>query len=71
MKMIRTTLITLTLSLPTLAWAAIPVIDRSAAYRTFLRSDRSGMYGATTEGGAAAPLSAQAQLFMQLQQMKK
>src|SRR5690554_4353591 len=72
MKMIRTTLITLTLSLPTLAWAAIPVIDRSAAHLepSYAATDQ-GMYGATTESGAAAPLSAQAQLFMQLQQMQE
>lgn len=72
MKMIRATLITLTLSLPTLAWAAIPVIDRSAAYQEpAYAATGQGVHGATAKGGAAAPLSAQAQLFMQLQQMQE
>lgn len=71
MKMIRATLITLALSLPTVALAAIPVIDRSAAYEPSYAATDQGVHGAATESGASAPLSAQAQLFMQLQQMQE
>src|SRR5690554_2076530 len=67
MKIIRPTLIALALSLPTLAVAAIPVTDRSA----YDAGTGQGMNGAVTGGGAAAPLSAQGQLFMQLQQMQQ
>lgn len=71
MKMIRTSLITLTLSLPTLVLAAIPITDRSNAYEQSYADTNQGMYGSATGGGAAAPLSGQAQLFMQLQQMQE
>lgn len=67
MKIIRPTLIALALSLPTLAVAAIPITDRSA----YDAGTGQGMNGAVTGGGAAAPLSAQGQLFMQLQQMQQ
>lgn len=68
--MIRLTLIALALSLPALATAAIPVTDRSAYDQTYAASGQ-GMNGTVTGGGAAAPLSAQGQLFMQLQQMQE
>lgn len=68
--MIRPTLIALALSLPTAALAAIPVTDRSNAYEHYADTNQ-GMHGAATGSGAAAPLSAQAQLFMQLQQMQE
>lgn len=68
--MIRSTLIALALGLPTLAVAAIPITDRSAYEQTYSGADQ-GMNGTATEGGAMAPLSAQGQLFMQLQQMQQ
>ena len=68
--MIRLTLIALALSLPALATAAIPVTDRSAYDQTYAASGQ-GMNGTVTGGGATAPLSAQGQLFMQLQQMQE
>ena len=68
--MIRLTLIALALSLPALATAAIPVTDRSAYDQTYAVSGQ-GMNGTVTGGGATAPLSAQGQLFMQLQQMQE
>ncbi|NLY13661.1 MAG: tol-pal system protein YbgF [Gammaproteobacteria bacterium] len=70
MRMIRPTLIALALSLPALATAAIPITDRSAYDQTYAGTDQ-GMNGAATGGGASAPLSAQGQLFMQLQQMQQ
>ena len=70
MQMIRPTLIALALSLPTLAVAAIPITDRSAYDQTYAGTDQ-GMNGSATGGGASAPLSAQSQLFMQLQQMQE
>ncbi len=70
MKIIRPTLIALALSLPTLAVAAIPIADRSA-YADAYADSGQGMNGTRTGGGAAAPLSAQGQLFMQLQQMQQ
>jgi tol-pal system protein YbgF len=60
----------LALSLPVLASAAIPVTDRSAYDQTYVGSDQ-GVNGAATAGGVSAPPSAQAQLFMQLQQMQE
>ncbi len=60
----------MTLSLPTLAVAAIPVADRSAYDQTYAGTAQ-GMNGTATGGGASAPLSAQSQLFMQLQQMQQ
>ena len=68
--MIRPTLIALALSLPTLAVAAIPITDRPAYDQTYAGTDQ-GMDGTATGGGASAPLSAQGQLFMQLQQMQQ
>ena len=68
--MIRSTLITLVFRLPVFAQAAIPVTDRSAYDQSYAGSDQ-GMSGAATAGGASAPPSAQAQLFMQLQQMQQ
>lgn len=70
MKIIRPTLIALVLSLPVLAVAAIPIADRSAYAEAYTDSGQ-GMNGTRTGGGAAAPLSAQGELFMQLQQMQK
>ena len=69
--MIRPTLIALALSLPSMALAAIPVADRSTAYEQSYADSGQGVYGSATESGAAAPLSGQAQLFMQLQQMQE
>lgn len=68
--MIRPTLIALALSLPVLATAAIPITDRSAYDQTDAGTGQ-GMNGTATGGGATAPLSAQGQLFMQLQQMQE
>ncbi len=70
MRMIRPTLIALALSLPISAVAAIPITDRSAYDQTSAGTDQ-GMNGTATGGGASAPLSAQSQLFMQLQQMQE
>ena len=70
MRIIRPTLIALALSLPTLAVAAIPVADRSA-YADSYAGTAQGMSGTATGGGAQAPLSAQGQLFVQLQQMQE
>lgn len=67
--MIRSTLIALALSLPTLAVAAIPVTDGSG-HNPMLAGANQGMSGTATGGGASAPLSAQGQVFMQLQQMQ-
>lgn len=68
--MIRSTLIALTLSLPTLAVAAIPITDGSG-HQAMYAGANEGLSGAATGGGASAPLSAQGQLFMQLQQMQE
>ena len=70
MRMIRPTLIALALSLPTLAVAAIPITDRTAYDQTYAGTDQ-GVNGTATGGGASASLSAQGQLFMQLQQMQE
>ncbi|HZJ92251.1 MAG TPA: tol-pal system protein YbgF [Thiopseudomonas sp.] len=68
--MIRSTLIALALSLPTLAVAAIPITDGSGLQGMYAGANQ-GLDGAVTGGGASAPLSAQGQLFMQLQQMQE
>lgn len=68
--MIRSTLIALALSLPTLAVAAIPITDGSGHNHMLAGADQ-GMSGTATGGGASAPLSAQGQVFMQLQQMQE
>lgn len=67
--MIRPILIALALSLPALAVAAIPVTDRSAYVVPISKSQ--GMNGTETGSGAQAPLSAQGEMFMQLQQMQR
>lgn len=70
MRMIRPTLIALALSLPTLAVAAIPITDRTAYDQSYAATGQ-GMNGTATGSGASASLSAQGQLFMQLQQMQE
>lgn len=67
--MIRSTLIALTFSLPALAVAAIPVSDKG--HQPMYAGAEQGLNGAATGSGASAPLSAQGQLFMQLQQMQE
>lgn len=61
----------LLLSLPFAAWAEIPVEDSNAAGSSGYPPAGYGTAGAYAGGGAAAPASAQSQLFMQLQQMQE
>ncbi|MDP3844964.1 MAG: tol-pal system protein YbgF [Pseudomonas sp.] len=62
----------LVLSLPLAALAEIPVGDNSAASGSSGYPPAGyGTSGAYAEGGAAAPASAQGQLFLQLQQMQQ
>ncbi|MWV17073.1 tol-pal system protein YbgF [Pseudomonas sp. L-22-4S-12] len=60
------------LALPLAAVAEVPVVDSSAGYGTSSYPPVGyGTNGAYAGGGAAAPASAQGELFMQLQQMQQ
>ncbi|VXB75742.1 Cell division coordinator CpoB [Pseudomonas sp. 8AS] len=62
----------LALALPLAAVAEVPVVDSSAGYGTSSYPPVGyGTNGAYAGGGAAAPASAQGELFMQLQQMQQ
>jgi len=60
------------LSLPLAAWAELPVDETNAAYGSSGYPPAGyGTSGAYAGGGATAPVSAQGQLFVQLQQMQQ
>jgi tol-pal system protein YbgF len=62
----------LVLSLPLAAWAELPVDETNAAYGSSGYPPAGyGTSGAYAGGGATAPVSAQGQLFVQLQQMQQ
>lgn len=62
----------LVLSLPLAAWAELPVDEANAAYGSSGYPPAGyGTSGAYAGGGATAPVSAQGQLFVQLQQMQQ
>ncbi|MBC9251715.1 tol-pal system protein YbgF [Pseudomonas alcaligenes] len=65
------TLTSLALVLPLAALAEVPVEDGSAGYGSSYPPVGYGTNGAYAGGGAAAPTSAQGELFMQLQQMQE
>jgi len=59
--------------MPLAAWAAVPVVDDNSGYNNSGASNPSPGYGASgayAGGGASAPVSAQGELFNQLQQMQ-
>jgi tol-pal system protein YbgF len=64
-------LILSTMVLPLAVWAEVPVVDSDAGYTGggYSQADY-GSGGAYAGGGAAAPASAQGQLFVQLQQLQ-
>lgn len=64
------TLTSLALVLPLAALAEVPVVDGSAGNGSSYPPVGYGTNGAYAGGGAAAPTSAQGELFMQLQQMQ-
>ncbi|MBB2497319.1 tol-pal system protein YbgF [Aquipseudomonas ullengensis] len=65
------TLTSLALVLPLAALAEVPVVDGSAGNGSSYPPVGYGTNGAYAGGGAAAPTSAQGELFMQLQQMQE
>lgn len=67
----RRFLILSTLALPLAAWAEVPVVDSNTGYSGggYSQADYGGG-GAYAGTGAAAPASAQGQLFMQMQQLQ-
>lgn len=75
MRASRRALTVLTLSLaPLAAWAAVPVVDDNSGYNNSASSYPPAGYGtsgAYAEGGVSAPVSAQGELFAQLQQMQE
>jgi TolA-binding protein len=74
MRTCRRAVTILTLSLMPLAvWAAVPVVDDNSGYNNSGGSYPSAGYGASgayAGGGVSAPVSAQGELFNQLQQMQ-
>jgi len=76
MRTCRRAVTALAIALPLVAWGAVPVVDNNDAggYSTSSSSPPSG-YGtigtSSAGGGASAPVSAQGELFMQLQQMQE
>ena len=74
MRTCRRAVTVLALSLaPLAAWAAVPVVDNDAGYNNSGSSYPPAGYGtngAYAGGGVSAPVSAQGQLFNQLQQMQ-
>jgi tol-pal system protein YbgF len=75
MRTCRRALTVLALTLPLFAWGAVPVVDDnnsgSGSSGSSYPPSGYGTSGAYAGGGAAAPASAQGQLFMQLQQMQE
>jgi tol-pal system protein YbgF len=72
MRTCHRALTVLALSLPLVAWAEVPVADSNAGYGS--SSYPPAGYGATgtyVATGAAAPVTAQGELFNQLQQMQQ
>lgn len=67
MRMGRRVVTVLALSLPLAVWAEVPVVDDNAGSYPPAGYGTSGAYAGS---GASAPVSAQGQLFMQLQQMQ-
>ncbi|AKJ98677.1 MULTISPECIES: tol-pal system protein YbgF [Pseudomonas fluorescens group] len=74
MRTCRRAVTVLALSLaPLAAWAAVPVVDNDAGYSNSGSSNPPAGYGtngAYAGGGVSAPVSAQGELFNQLQQMQ-
>ncbi|WP_213877030.1 tol-pal system protein YbgF [Pseudomonas sp. dw_358] len=78
MRTCRRAVTALAFALPLVAWGAVPVVDSDDAGGGYTNSTASsnappagyGTNGAYAGGGASAPVSAQGQLFMQLQQMQ-
>jgi tol-pal system protein YbgF len=64
-------LTSLVLALPLAALAEVPVVDGNAGYGSSYPPAGYGTSGAYAGTGAAAPVSAQGELFMQLQQMQQ
>ena len=72
MRACRRALTVLALSLPFSAWAAVPVVDGDASNGgSSYPPSGYGTSGAYAGSGASAPVSAQGELFMQLQQMQE
>ena len=75
MRTCRRAVTILTLSLlPLSAWAAVPVVDNNSGYNNSGSSYPPAGYGtngAYAGGGVSAPVSAQGELFNQLQQMQE
>ena len=75
MRTCRRAVTVLALSLaPLLAWAAVPVVDNDSGYNNSGSSYPPAGYGtngAYAGGGVSTPVSAQGQLFNQLQQMQE
>ncbi|WPP00976.1 tol-pal system protein YbgF [Pseudomonas sp. HR96] len=78
MRTCRRAVTALAFALPLVAWGAVPVVDSNDAggYSNSTASSNAppagyGTNGAYAGGGASAPVSAQGQLFMQLQQMQE
>ena len=75
MRTCRRAVTVLALSLaPFMAWAAVPVVDNDSGYNNSGSSYPPAGYGtngAYAGGGVSAPVSAQGELFNQLQQMQE
>ena len=75
MRTCRRAVTVLALSLaPFMAWAAVPVVDNNSGYNNSGSSYPPAGYGtngAYAGGGVSAPVSAQGELFNQLQQMQE
>lgn len=72
MRTCRRALTVLALTLPLVAWGAVPVVDDNSGSGSSNSYPPAGYgtSGAYAGGGVATPASAQGQLFMQLQQMQ-
>ncbi|WP_158156996.1 tol-pal system protein YbgF [Pseudomonas sp.] len=72
MRTCRRAVTILALALPLVAWAEVPVVDGDGSNGTSSYPPSGyGTSGAYADSGAQAPVSAQGQLFMQLQQMQE
>ncbi len=79
MRTCRRAVTVLAFALPLVAWGAVPVVDDNNANAGYNNSGSSSSYppagygtsGAYAGGGVSAPVSAQGELFMQLQQMQE
>ena len=71
MIMHKRILVLMALGLPLTAFAAVPVVDGSAAGSGGYTTAGYGAAASYAEAGAAAPVSAQGQVFMQLQQLQQ